>query len=96
MDMENDKPWTDASWWDGFWDGYEEFLNDYDVRRNMTQNLLDNVILDSIISQGIPKDKITFMSGKPNQNYIQDYMEHFASKKINEMRSENLKKMLDD
>lgn len=89
MDMEND-------FWDGFWDGYKEYLNDLNIKRDMTQNLLDNCILDSIMSQGIPKDKITIMKGETNQNYIQDYMEYFASKKINDMRSENLKKMLDD
>ena len=26
--MENKHPLTDDSWWDGFWDGYEEFVSE--------------------------------------------------------------------
>jgi hypothetical protein len=86
----------EIDFWDGFWDGYKEYLNDQNIKQDMSQNLLDNVILDSIMTKGIPNGQCSVIFGKSNQSYIENYTDIFVSKRINELRSENLKKILDD
>ena len=81
-----------------FWDGYTEFL------RNQKPNIYHDALCDldimNILSQGIPKDRITIlgslqMKGK-SVNWMERYVEYYQDKQTNRIRFENLEKMLND
>ena len=61
-----------------FYDGYKDFLSNIKPEKLETGTLLDN-----ILKNGIPKDKITMVVGKSvTSKFIELYIKHLLNSKL--------------